>query len=278
MAITRKAVAILLIALVMTLVPLQATLAESGIPDSGHRYFDVEGEYRAYYPSEADAQYWITYPSVGINEIAPGAGNEYRLTIGNLMDYPLNFYIEINPFTLSGEFGQLPDEWVEIIQDPGEVIAAGVYEVAEVDKDWISITKESSEEAGDEGEVLPASTVTVLAGEQETFWIHVDIPRKSQYKDENYQCAVNVMEAGMSDGLSSVLYVHTADNLSSGGTNVAWVFAVLVISICLVGAIVYGFSRWKWPNEPKDKNESESRTEDKEVFSTGLSPADWKTE
>jgi hypothetical protein len=230
-----------LLALVGALVPAQAALAA---PDQG----TIEwGKDKTYWPSEGDARYWITYPTVDITDIRPGSSNEFRLTIGNLTGEPITLDISV------------------VALEEDVMVAA---ESKTLPEDWVSFTEGSSE---DSAEVSAAALHTIPENSSLRIWCHVDVPKDRDLLEDTYQCAIKVTEESGGvlavEGPESVVTVRTADELSGAGQkNAMWIFLVLVLFILAVGGGIYFFSRWRWPNEPKPQKELE----------TGLNPEDWK--
>jgi hypothetical protein len=119
--------------------------------------------------------------------------------------------------------------------------------------EWVSFSDHSSD---DSAEVGIAGLHTIPENGELRVWCHVAIPKDKDLLEDKFQCAISVIEyeegVAAVEGPECVVTVHTADDLATGhGNSAAWVFLVLVLSFLAVGGAVYGFSRWRWPNEPR---------------------------
>jgi hypothetical protein len=265
----RRATAIVLLVLVMTAVATPVALAaeDTSGPDQGTIVWERDTQY---WPNESEARYAVDYPTVQISDISPGASNEFRLVIRNLTDSSLDFDVTVESSTADKTFKPLP-------------------------KDWVDITEKASEKPG---KVKPVTLVNVPAADVEAgetgirqVWVHVSVPDSKKWKNQKMQGTIKVVEAAEDTGPTMLVTVTTADRMAGAGEkNAPVILGILLAFIIAIGAAIYGFSRWRWPDHPKEKKEDKAKGNSSSPFaepshgppapqekpSTGLNPADWQ--
>jgi hypothetical protein len=265
----RQATAIVLLVLIMTVVATPVALAaeNSSGPDQGSVIWEKDTQY---WPDESQARYGVDYPTVQISDISPGASNEFRLVIRNLTNSSLDFDVTVESSTSGSTFKALP-------------------------KSWVDITSKASDKPG---QAKPVTMVNVPAADLETgetgikqVWVHVSVPDSKKWKNQKMQGVIKVVEAADDTGPTMLVTVTTADHMAGAGEkNAPVILGILLVFIIAIGGAIYGFSRWRWPDHPREKKEDEAKGDSSSPFAeppegppepqekpaTGLNPADWQ--
>lgn len=240
--ISAKHVAISLMVAV-AIVPSCASGSDRKISDPDQGYVSLAKDVQ-YWPDESHARYSVYYPTVNMDRVAPGAGNEFRLVVHNLTSIPLDFNVSVDSSDIEKPYRPVP-------------------------ADWVTITEGSDDGKPVSSVVAPAENVLEGKLGTSTSWVHVHIPNDGKWKNQKMQFRVKVEEVvdegtifgpllRISPGPSILVTVSTSDHKAgSGEKNAPVILGILVAGILAVGGAVYGFSRWRWPDRPKKETDAE---------------------
>jgi hypothetical protein len=240
----RRATAIILSVIVIVVIPGQVVQAT-------HQTGEINwATTRDSWPKESEASYWLYSSEVDVRDLYPGEGSRpVRLTLGNELDVPTRFWVQaIGPTPVDSSVEALPS------------------------MDWVSFSLHGNAEAvRSSAELVTVEPKIEGVPGQRTVWVHVNIPRDSEYVDKDWQFMVSATPAEGAQGevLYSTVSVATAAELASGHAGNAPLLGLLLLLFLLSIVVVYVFVRWWWPGTPG---------EDEEVKESGGGEGDKGTE
>ncbi len=222
----------------MAIVPVSVAAAkDENIPDPDQGYVSWAKDIQ-YWPDEQHARYSVYYSAVNIDGMSPGTSNEFRLVIHNLANEPIDFDVSVDNSGIDKASRPIPYDWVAITEDV-------------------------------RGEKPISSVATPVKGIS-TSWVHISIPNEGKWKNKKMQTRVEVGER-VDEGITGPLWriypgpsilvtISTSDHkVGSGEKNAPVILGILVAGVLAIGGVVYGFSRWRWPDHPRPRGDLKRR-------------------